>query len=56
MTGEESLFGLRGKKALVIGGGQGMGEATALHLARAGATSWAGPATGGCWSTPNTTT
>ena len=37
MTGEESLFGLRGKKALVIGGGQGMGEATAMCLAYAGA-------------------
>lgn len=31
-----SLFGLEGKKALVIGGGRGMGESTALHLARAG--------------------
>jgi len=31
-----SLFGLEGKKAVVIGGGRGMGEASALHLARAG--------------------
>jgi NAD(P)-dependent dehydrogenase (short-subunit alcohol dehydrogenase family) len=36
MTEETSLFGLRGKKALIIGGGQGMGEATAYFLARAG--------------------
>ena len=31
------LFGLTGKKALIVGGGQGMGEAAALFLARAGA-------------------
>ncbi|OCC25069.1 hypothetical protein MB02_04340 [Croceicoccus estronivorus] len=31
-----SLFGLEGKKALVVGGGRGMGESTALHLAQAG--------------------
>lgn len=33
---EASLLGLKGKKALIIGGGQGMGEASAIHLARAG--------------------
>jgi len=31
-----SLFGLTGKKALIIGGGQGMGEAAAGFLAQAG--------------------
>lgn len=31
------LFGLEGKRILVIGGGQGMGEATAMLLARLGA-------------------
>jgi 2-deoxy-D-gluconate 3-dehydrogenase len=36
MTQDASLFGLSGKKALIIGGGQGMGEASALLLARAG--------------------
>jgi len=36
MTDETSLFGLSGKKALIIGGGQGMGEASAGFLARAG--------------------
>jgi NAD(P)-dependent dehydrogenase (short-subunit alcohol dehydrogenase family) len=36
MTDESSLFGLAGKKALIIGGGQGMGEASARFLARAG--------------------
>jgi len=36
MTEEASLFGLTGKKALIIGGGQGMGEASARFLARAG--------------------
>jgi 3-oxoacyl-[acyl-carrier protein] reductase len=36
MATEASLFGLQGKKALIIGGGQGMGEATAGFLARAG--------------------
>ena len=30
------LFGLEGKKALVIGGGQGMGESSARLLAAAG--------------------
>ena len=32
-----SVFGLEGKNALVIGGGQGMGEATVMQLANAGA-------------------
>jgi 3-oxoacyl-[acyl-carrier protein] reductase len=36
MTNEGSFFGLSGKKALIIGGGQGMGESTAHCLARAG--------------------
>jgi 3-oxoacyl-[acyl-carrier protein] reductase len=36
MTDETSLFGLAGKKALIVGGGQGMGEAAARFLARAG--------------------
>jgi 2-deoxy-D-gluconate 3-dehydrogenase len=36
MSTEASFFGLTGKKALVVGGGQGMGESTALFLARAG--------------------
>jgi len=36
MTAEASFFGLAGKKALIIGGGQGMGESSALLLARAG--------------------
>jgi 3-oxoacyl-[acyl-carrier protein] reductase len=36
MPTEASFFGLTGKKALIIGGGQGMGESTALFLARAG--------------------
>jgi 2-deoxy-D-gluconate 3-dehydrogenase len=36
MVTEASFFGLAGKKALIIGGGQGMGESTALFLARAG--------------------
>jgi 3-oxoacyl-[acyl-carrier protein] reductase len=36
MPAETSFFGLDGKKALIIGGGQGMGESTALFLARAG--------------------
>jgi 2-deoxy-D-gluconate 3-dehydrogenase len=30
------VFGLQGKKALVVGGGQGMGEASAKYLAMAG--------------------
>lgn len=33
----DELLGLRGKKALVLGGGQGMGEGIAQLLARAGA-------------------
>jgi 3-oxoacyl-[acyl-carrier protein] reductase len=33
---EASFFGLTDKKAMVIGGGQGMGESTARFLARAG--------------------
>src|SRR6478736_2800150 len=36
MTTEASLFGLTGKKAMVIGGGQGMGESTSRFLARVG--------------------
>lgn len=32
-----AVFGLEGKNALVIGGGQGMGEATVMQLANAGA-------------------
>ena len=31
-----SLLGLEGKKALIVGGGRGMGEASALLLAEAG--------------------
>ncbi len=37
MADEASFFGLVGRKALIIGGGQGMGESTARLLARAGA-------------------
>jgi 3-oxoacyl-[acyl-carrier protein] reductase len=37
MSSDASFFGLSGKRALVIGGGQGMGESTATFLARAGA-------------------
>jgi 3-oxoacyl-[acyl-carrier protein] reductase len=33
----EALFGLKGRRVLIIGGGQGMGEATALLLASLGA-------------------
>ncbi|MCY4436323.1 MAG: SDR family NAD(P)-dependent oxidoreductase [Chloroflexi bacterium] len=33
---DSSLFQLEGKAALVVGGGQGMGESTAMFLARAG--------------------
>jgi NAD(P)-dependent dehydrogenase (short-subunit alcohol dehydrogenase family) len=36
MASDTTLFGLEGRKALIIGGGQGMGEATARCLARAG--------------------
>ena len=36
MGEDAALFGLAGKKALIIGGGQGMGEASARFLARAG--------------------
>jgi 3-oxoacyl-[acyl-carrier protein] reductase len=36
MTAEATFFGLAGKKAMVIGGGQGMGESTSRFLARAG--------------------
>jgi 3-oxoacyl-[acyl-carrier protein] reductase len=36
MTTESTFFGLSGKRALVIGGGLGTGESTALFLARAG--------------------
>ena len=36
MSVEASLFGLSGKKALVIGGGQGIGESTAMFLAAVG--------------------
>jgi NAD(P)-dependent dehydrogenase (short-subunit alcohol dehydrogenase family) len=36
MSTEATFFGLVGKKALIIGGGQGMGESSALFLARAG--------------------
>lgn len=36
MSDETSLFALAGKKALIIGGGQGMGEASAKLLARVG--------------------
>ncbi len=37
MQDDTSLFGLTGRKVLIIGGGQGMGEATARFVARAGA-------------------
>lgn len=37
MTDEAAFFGLAGRKALIVGGGQGMGESTACSLARAGA-------------------
>ena len=37
MVSEASFFALEGKKALIIGGGQGMGESSARFLARAGA-------------------
>ncbi len=36
MSSETSFFSLAGKRALIIGGGQGMGESSALFLARAG--------------------
>ena len=32
----DPLFNLQGKSALVVGGGQGMGESTAKFLARVG--------------------
>jgi NAD(P)-dependent dehydrogenase (short-subunit alcohol dehydrogenase family) len=37
MRAMQSLLGLEKRRALVVGGGQGIGRATALHLARAGA-------------------
>jgi 3-oxoacyl-[acyl-carrier protein] reductase len=37
MTEEATFFGLAERKALIIGGGQGMGESSARFLARAGA-------------------
>ena len=37
MAADASLLGMTGRKVLVIGGGQGMGEATAGQVARAGA-------------------
>jgi NAD(P)-dependent dehydrogenase (short-subunit alcohol dehydrogenase family) len=37
MSEDTSLFGLAGRKVLIIGGGQGMGEATARYVGRAGA-------------------
>lgn len=37
MAEDASLLGLTGRRVLVIGGGQGMGEATARHVSRAGA-------------------
>jgi siroheme synthase (precorrin-2 oxidase/ferrochelatase) len=36
MTTEASLFGLTDKKAMVIGGGQSVGESKSHFLARAG--------------------
>jgi 3-oxoacyl-[acyl-carrier protein] reductase len=36
MPSEASFFGIAGRKALIVGGGQGMGESSALFLARAG--------------------
>jgi NAD(P)-dependent dehydrogenase (short-subunit alcohol dehydrogenase family) len=33
----DSIFGLEGRNALILGGGQGMGESTAMMLAHAGA-------------------
>src|SRR5262245_38510553 len=36
MANETAFFGLTGKQAMVIGGGQGMGESTSRFLARAG--------------------
>lgn len=36
MTAETAFFGVSGKKALIVGGGQGMGESSARFLARAG--------------------
>ena len=37
MTSAADLFGIQGRKALVVGGGYGMGRETSLHLALAGA-------------------
>jgi len=36
MSEADALLGLAGHRAVVVGGGQGMGRATALHFARAG--------------------
>ena len=37
MSSAADLFGIQGRKALVVGGGYGMGRETSLHLAIAGA-------------------
>jgi NAD(P)-dependent dehydrogenase (short-subunit alcohol dehydrogenase family) len=36
MTGTTDMFGLAGKTAIIWGGGQGMGESSAVYLGRAG--------------------
>ncbi|WP_185867508.1 SDR family NAD(P)-dependent oxidoreductase [Sphingomonas sp. TF3] len=36
MTGTTDMFGLSGKTAIIWGGGQGMGESSAIYLGRAG--------------------